>query len=535
MASEKVMTVSIGEILYYVFFSLLLLAKGIGLYDGQTFFKLLLVPAVIAWAAKMWLTEYTKKEFVITVLLLCLGGGIYLISGEKGALLYIFMITGLKNVPLKRVFAVGGFVWSVSFLGLTWLNALHLLEGPFKVHEKLGMGMIIRWGLGYSHPNVLHISYLVFVMFLVYLLGEKFDLKSAFFFMLGNLVIYIYSVSNTGVIAVTFYLLISLYWKYKKNLNIAEKILIQMAMPFCVLFSLLAPVVLQGKLFDIVNDISNTRLNLARHFLSLSPPTLFGVRLSDIITSQLTMDNSYVFAFVTYGTVLFAVIFLAYFMLVHKYCRDQKGQELCAILACLAAGVTEPFMFNTSFKNISLLFMKDILFEEEKKAEIHMPGYFYREYVFSLEKPRRIWNAAANRIAGRKKTIIIAVLVGCLVGALAYQGLKKEPERILVPEPSCDIAVLQRTRDSLESAYLSSPADVPKEADAVIGYAGGETKMIIYSGGIVKMEHIRGLVCSSITAGMIVAVIFMIKYFYGAERIARAGQGEVYEKGSDRK
>lgn len=535
MASEKVMTISIGEILYYIFFSLLLLAKGIGLYDGQTFFKLLLVPAVAAWAAKMWLTEYTKKEFVITALLLCLGGVTYLVSGEKGALLYIFMVTGLKNVPLKRVFTVGAFVWSVSFLSLTWLNALHLLEGPFKVHEKLGMGMIIRWGLGYSHPNVLHISYLVFVMFLVYLLGEKFNFKSALFFMLGNIAVYVYSVSNTGVIAVTFYLILGLYWKYKKNLNIAEKILIQAAMPFCILFSLLAPVVLQGKFFDIVNDISNTRLILAKYFLSLSHPTLFGVRLSDIITSQLTMDNSYVFAFVTYGIVLFTVIAFAYVILAHRYCREQKGRELCILLACLAAGITEPFLFNTSFKNISLLFLKDILFEEEKAGEIHMPGYFSRQYTVSLEKPGLIRNAVIQKTTGKKKTIMIAALAGCLVGALAYQGLKKEPERILVPEGACDIAVLQRTEESLESVYLSSPEDVPGETDAVAGYAGAETKMIVYSGGIVKMEHIRGLVCSGMTAGMIITIIFIIKYFYGAVCMVRAGQGEAYEKSSDSK
>ena len=62
------------------------------MYDRQAFFKLLLVPAVIAWAAKIWLTEYTKKEFVITVLLLCLGGGIYLISGEILMAAAIFMI-----------------------------------------------------------------------------------------------------------------------------------------------------------------------------------------------------------------------------------------------------------------------------------------------------------------------------------------------------------------------------------------------------------------------------------------------------------
>ena len=36
------------------------------------------------------------------------------------------------------------------------------------------------------------------------------------------------------------------------------------------------------------------------------------------------------------------------------------------IFALLAAGLTEPFLFNTSFKNISFLFMGAYLFEKGK-------------------------------------------------------------------------------------------------------------------------------------------------------------------------
>ena len=533
--TKKNDTVSLSEILYYAFFSLLLFAKGIGLYDGQTAFKIFLVLAVLAWIGKMWLTKYTIRELVLVGLLLLLGAVVYLVSGEKGALLYIFMITGLKNIPLKRVFTVGAVIWAISFIGLTGLNALHILEGPFKVHEKLGLGMIIRWGLGYSHPNVLHVSYLVLVMFLIYLMRDRYNLKAAVLFMAGNIVIFIYSVSSTGVIAVTFYLLLSLYWKYRGKLNKLEKILIQLVFPACILFSLLAPFVLQGRWFEIVNDLVNTRLNLAKYFLSLGPPSLFGVRLSTIITSQLTMDNSYVFAFVTYGVVLVVIIALGYLVLVHRYCQEQKGSELCLLLACFVAGITEPFLFNTSFKNLSLLFMKDIIFEENKKAEIHLPGYFEKEYTLSKVKISTSIRKCGEIWKKKDKLIITAGMMGFLVGCAAYQIVVQEPSRILVPENQCDVGVIQRTEEHLETVYLSSKDDAPEQTDRIVGFVDANQRMIIYSGGIVQMEHIRGLLCSGIVTLIVLSIVAMSICLCANKGSGKDHQGENYEKSSDRK
>lgn len=517
---------STAEMLYYVYFSILLALKGLGFYDGQPVFRTLLVVAVLFWAGKMCLTAYTWREFFIVGLLLVLGGVSYLVSGEKGALLYIFMITGLKNISLKRVFTVGCCVWSLCFVGLIWLNALHIPEGPFVVHEKLGMGMIIRWGLGYSHPNVLHISYLVFIMFLVYLAGDKFSWKWAVVCMLGNLLIYCYSVSNTGVIAVTLYLLLCLYWRYKGKLQAVDKLLIKLTLPVCVLFSLLAPILLTGKAYEIVNDITNTRLRLADHFLRLRPPTLFGVRLSEIITAQLTMDNSYVFAFVTYGIVMFAVIICAYLLIIHKYCKEQKGAELCVMISCFAAGITEPFMFNTSFKNLSLLFMRDILFQEDKETDLRLLSGINRQHEFSFGGIVNACRHMAAVICDKRRLLIIASLTGCLAGALLYQIVKQEPQRILVPENACDQWVLKVNEDSLSAYYLASDKEVPQSTDEVVGYVNAETRMIAYSGGIVWMEHVRGLICSGITLGALLAAAVCLLY-YGRNDDRKKGHRDI--------
>ena len=85
--------------------------------------------------------------------------------------------------------------------------------------------------------------------------------------------------------------------------------------------------------------------------------------------------------------------------------------------------------------------------------------------------------------------------------------LYERPQRILVPESACDVGVIQRTEASLETVYLASEEDVTAETDQVIGFVNEEMRMIIYSGGIVQMEHIRGLVCSGMTTGTVLIAL----------------------------
>ena len=51
--SNKTLDVKLGEILYWLFFFSLFFAKGIGLYDGQTIFKIILVFAVVCLGFKL--------------------------------------------------------------------------------------------------------------------------------------------------------------------------------------------------------------------------------------------------------------------------------------------------------------------------------------------------------------------------------------------------------------------------------------------------------------------------------------------------
>lgn len=492
-------TVKLSEICFYLFFAALLFAKGIGLYDGQTWFKIFLVIAMASWIMKQFLTEYTIKEILFVAAVTGLGCLIYFISREKGALLCILLICGMKGINVRRSFQVGLLVWVVSFGGLFLLTSVHILDSHFKVHDKLGLGRIIRWSLGYAHPNVLHISCLVLVCLAVYLLDHKFNVRWFLALEAINLYVFMYSLSATGFLAVNICLILTLYWSIRQKFCRAEQILIQLCLPFCIFLSLVVPVTLKEPLFSIVNKIVNTRLVLSQWFLQNQPAQLFGVDTREIVTSLRTMDNSYVFAYIIYGIVFCVLIVAAYFgMLYHKTCK-QDGLALCVILSCLIAGITEPFLFNTSFKNISLIFIGNWVFERGGKGKkLPVFGKLDREFNVSFPDMPAIWREIKKAGHGcGKKLLTLAAAAGILAGIIAF-SCSNMPERYIFPRTA-----FENTNDIEETYYLTSAEDLPEAGDVVMGYVDEQTDMVPFTGNVAVVERFRNTVSAFLLTGLL--------------------------------
>lgn len=482
--------IKLSELCFYLFFASLLFAKGIGLYDGQTGFKILLLIALAGWAGKMLLTSYQRWELPLYVLLAVLGGATYLVSREKGAFLVILLLLAMKNMELKKVFRVGTAVWCTSFGALFLLTSLHIIQSPFKVHDRLGMGRIIRWSLGYAHPNVLHISYLALVCFLIYLLQDRFRFRYLVLLELGNLYVFMYSLSTTGFLVTTICLALVCYWKLRGHFCRVEQILIQLCLPLCLFLSFGAPLLLTGRAFDIVNKILNTRLSLSQWFLLNQPIKLLGVDTTAIVTAVRTMDNSYVFAVITYGALFFLLVIWGYFRIIYRRTIHQDGIALCIILSCLIAGLTEPFLFNTSFKNVSLLFVGAELFSASGKEGRSSVGLnLDKEISITLPDISVLRQLPLSRVKKyRGRLAALSVVSGLVVAVLVFVTAS-DPERYLLPRKA-----FEYTDDLQESYYLTSEEDIQKEGDCILGYQSPETEMVAFRGNIAKVERFRNTV-----------------------------------------
>lgn len=518
---------TLEEILYFGFFLLLAVTKGFGLYDGQKLFLLLIIPAFLCALLKILITPYTKRQWVFVAVLLLLTVFVYVQSREKGILFIMFMILGMKNIPVKKVMYAGLWVWPICTVLLGIFSFFRLEHTIYRVHRKMGLGHIFRWSLGSTHPNILHITYFIICVFIIYRLAEKYNFKHFVLLMFGNAFVFFYSVSFTGLGIVTIFLVGELYVRFRPKFCLLEKIAVNLVLPVCVLFSFLLPMVLAKQIetqqvtswMVKLNNALNTRIYLASQFLVPEFRSLFGTQVALLKLPAGAIDCSYVWCYINYGLIPFLLFMAAYLILVADDCRKQKTREVVMVISFLIAGFTEQLLFNTSFKNITFLFLGELLYrQKEGEKEYSLFPSLQREIDVPVPSLLLFFGKLPKRLAGLwkscRKQIVTGILAGAAAGAILCGILYTAPKGYVV----------QRTyTDGLfeTSEYLESADDPAYEGYRIMNYVDADTKMQIIEGNAVALETARyyvGSVLLGSLAGYLLCVGICLRR-KGAEQV----------------
>ena len=505
---------SIKELIYYVFFALMLTAKGIGLgLDfGQKLYLLVLFVAFGLIIIKEMITKHSLLEWIFIVGIVALSILIYVHTDEIGILVIVPTILGMKDVSPKRTLNLGCFLWAITF-GLTMIvSLLGLRSDVIRVQDKLGLGYIIRWSLGQPHPNVLQISALVLCAFILYIgafKGRKL-LVATFLMLLFNFYIFMYSISYTGIALAVMYLLLNLYFSMTsdRKMYIWEKVISVAIIPMCIVFSIAGPLVIKGRLFELIDKAVNTRFKIAREYMTHNPVSLLGSGYCDLIEHSMNnLDCSYVFALMHYGIIIFILLFAAYIGLVVHLVKEEKRSELAIVLAMSIAAITEPFFVNSSFKNITLIILGEYVYlvfgwiNEKLKSNngtkvlgtsfslIHKNIFDYGKKEVKLEIVSRIENllkVLGESIKRNAKVIVpLAIGVGC-VAAVLFATFAKMPEGYYVFRDSVQI---------FDPGVKLDISNLPTDFNyKILQYLDNEKPMYLVDGGAVTLEYVRGIV-----------------------------------------
>ena len=514
--------VRIEELLYYVFLLLMMGAKGIGLTGGQKVFTLCSITAYCFIGIKMLITEYSVKEWCINAGLLLMAILIKCSSGESAAIAAVLMIIGMKNISLLKAMKAAFFIWGGTFVFSIIRGLAGLGDGVIVVHQKLGLGPIIRYSLGYTHPNVLHVTYFILVMLFLYVFqfkSKKLWLMVSILFG-GNIYIFLYSISYTGFIIVTVYLCFMLYLDARIKLSYAEKRIIECFAPLCILFPIAGPFVIKGNLFNILNKLLSTRFHLVYYFFTNFKPSLFGTKTITPTDAHLTLDSSFAYLLMYYGIIAFIVMVILYLMTIHKYLRENQYKET-AIMVCTAlAGVTEQFLFNLSFKNITFMCIGDYLFNylltKEKGGIWNKRFSFIHLNKFSISIPVRkvqqgvVWECIKQV---RWKGCILTGVIVAISFLLIFLSFWKIPEQVYV----------NRGLTEYEGEYFvaDESGEWKKDNSIYIGNMQPGEKIYEFQGNIIKMECIRGGVSSFVWGGLIgsfISVLFEGRRYWGLKK-----------------
>ena len=357
---QKNKSIQLSEFFFILFLTLMFVLKGFGLYEGQLIYTILFLLAFGCLALKVLLIPMTIFEWIVLAVL----GIIVLImnrmSGEKGPLIILAIIAGMKGISPARVAKIG----TITFGGAMFLKIMYhflfLNQSGFIQAPKLGVESCVRWSLGYAHPNTVAISYLALVIMIVYWLDDQYDWKYFVLLNFGNLFLNFFCLSYTGMLMTCGYLVLSyiaVHYEIKSKVLYG---LLECVFPACILFSVLIPFVLPDSVMVYLKanwGTIHSRLKLARMFFTPENVSLWGVNVATLTDNRFTLDNSYLYCFIFNGMIAFGLISLGYVLLIHSYAKVRKQKELAIILILLIAGIMEPFLFNSSFKNFSIFFL----------------------------------------------------------------------------------------------------------------------------------------------------------------------------------
>lgn len=364
-------TIQLSELIYLAYFTVMFGARAIGLYEGMLPYNIMLVTGMLLFLLKIAMTRHTYGEYLLIGVLLFISLIVYYNTGEKGLLLYFTMMLGMKNVSLKRVMKWAAAILSVSFTVLVFLSVFGLKQDITYLHDRAGFGQVLRHSLGYPYPNTLFTTYIVLMVLIMYVLGKQTKkqlvITSTLMF-LGAVYIYLYSCSNTGLIVATFYLLANLWLQLRNRLSIVEKIVLLMAYPGCALLSIVGPLVTSGTLFQLMDTVLHNRWAYSYYYLTTEPVTLFGTRFGETPNENYMIDSSFLYSFLQIGVIPFLIVTVLMIGMIVCYVKKDKRIELAMIISFCVLGLSDPFFFNLSYKNLMFLFIGELLYLQTSKA-----------------------------------------------------------------------------------------------------------------------------------------------------------------------
>lgn len=213
----------------------------------------------LLFALKLLLTDYTKKEWGVIILLEAMAFFSYRITEANDLIRVVTFVAACKNIPLRQMLKYTFYVTligcaAIVLLAVTGIYGAVSLTQAYG-HESMETTIYIgkeaaqetRYTLGMGHPNALACMFIMLVVLGVYVWFPQMKWYIYLFIMLLNAGVYALTQSKTGALIVTAYLIGACVLTYCRLLR--EKAFIYvcglLVLVFCLGFSLDAAVCAQ--------------------------------------------------------------------------------------------------------------------------------------------------------------------------------------------------------------------------------------------------------------------------------------------------
>ncbi|HEO2393826.1 TPA: capsular biosynthesis protein CpsH [Streptococcus agalactiae] len=297
--------------LFYIAIFLVNFFKSLGLGEGNSAYKIVMLVAILLCGIKFLLDSlYFERRKLVIIFLLFIATILNLFFVHKVTfILTLIFFLALKDISLKKAFSI---IIGSRILGVL-LNQifvkLDLIEIKYVNFYRDGQ-FILRSDLGFGHPNFIH-NFFALTIFLYIVLNYK-RLKPVVMvlFLTLNYLLYQYTFSRTGYYIVILFMVLI----YVTKNSLIKRVFMKLApyvQFFLLVFTFLSSTIFFNSNFVQKLDVLLTgRLHYA-HLQLVDGLTPFGNSFKE---TSVLFDNSYSMLLSMYGVVLTMFCMIIYYI-----------------------------------------------------------------------------------------------------------------------------------------------------------------------------------------------------------------------------
>ena len=364
-----------GEIAFYIGIAIQLLIMAVGYGDwGIPFHGRLMQIAFAMFCVKILTTSYSKQEWIALFVLGGIGILSYMGTHDEYVISVVAMIFAAKNIDFKRVCKWILWIALAFTLGTALLSLCGVGGMAVDVRDYGRGGVESRWCLGFGHANNLHGTVWYLAALYIYLYFKKLDWRHYLLLTVGNVLLYVFTISKGGLIATQLVIIAALALKYIHTLKDMMWIYIcgYLAIAGVVVISIVSVTVewTKSSVLMLLDRVFTGRINLAYQHAHISTWNW----LSSAGEFGDTVDNGWITIFFNYGYIIGVLFILFHIYLVYRTWKQKDGLLLAIIASCIFYTFMEAtYTVNASYLLCNLSFVAAMVFIAAKRETENEP------------------------------------------------------------------------------------------------------------------------------------------------------------------
>lgn len=348
--------VKVNEWLFVVLFAVGTLGNVLEIPGENPMLRLMMMLGGFLCFIRLTQISYDKKSLIIYIVLIIVSFFVWIKSGEFSPLVTSIILFFSRNIDFDKIIDWSLFIRIVALLLIFVLLLVGLRTDSVNPFWRNGH-FIERHTFGYQSSNTMQIQYSYLTALLLYKYYDKMKIKTVFFMMIVNAILYYYTKSRTGFLLITMILMLFLFRKKKivKKIIIKFSIFIMPIIMFVSYFSMF----FYGKigLLYKLDELLTGRLGYCHTLYTLFGFSLFGANVS---STNIIYDNSYVRILINLGILYSLFLFIMMFRVTWMATKQKNTKLLLILITFQLIGFTES-IYGYIFSNITLFLINSVL------------------------------------------------------------------------------------------------------------------------------------------------------------------------------